>query len=191
MAALGLGTPEVTDWVKACKGKNRDTNGTGRVRSVGFKENNELRERTDEETGTSESETEEDEERERERNLSMQVTPRRLSASQAQSHGGPKPSWSASPLFRPSHHPAHVSGTPTGGGNAHELLRSIMKDVMYEFQMENKAELMGLHLDLVKMGRGWKQELKTLMEEYVGDLNDLREENKRLREENVKLRRGY
>jgi protein NEDD1 len=187
MSTLGLGTPEVTEWIKAGKGKNRDTKGTSRVRSVGFKDENKMREETDDEAGT--SETAEDEEREREKSLSMQVTPRRLSASQAQSQG-PKQSWDASPLFRPSHHPAHVSGTPTTG-NAHELLRSIMKDVMYEFQMENKAELMGLHLDLVKMGRGWKQELRTLMEEYVGDLNDLREENKKLREENVRLRRGY
>jgi protein NEDD1 len=62
---------------------------------------------------------------------------------------------------------------------------------MYDFQSETKAELMGLHLDLVKMGRSWKQELRTLMEEYVGDLSDIREENRRLRAENDRLRRGY
>jgi protein NEDD1 len=38
------------------------------------------------------------------------------------------------------------------------------------------------------MGRNWKKELRELMDDYVGDL---REENKRLREENEHLRRGY
>ncbi|KAF7778473.1 hypothetical protein Agabi119p4_2818 [Agaricus bisporus var. burnettii] len=188
LAMLGLGTPEVTEWIKAGKGKSRDTQGTKRVKSVGFTEDNESREETDDESGASEAA--EDDKRERERTLSMQVTPRRPSSSQTQSHGPGKQQWDASPLFRQPRHPAHVSGTPTTG-NAHELLKSIMKDVMYEYQMENKAELMGMHLDLVKMGRGWKQELRVLMEEYVGDLNDLREENKRLREENVRLKRGY
>jgi hypothetical protein len=45
---------------------------------------------------------------------------------------------------------------------------------MYDFQRETKAEMMGLHLDLLRMGRGWKTEFRTLMDEYVGDLRNLK-----------------
>ena len=72
-----------------------------------------------------------------------------------------------------------------------EQVRGIVRDVMFDYQMETRQEMMGLHLDLVKMGRSWKAELRSLMDEYVGDLSELREENKRLREENERLRRGY
>lgn len=192
MAILGLGTPEVKEWIKAGDGKSHGVKGKNRVKSVGFKDNGNESKGASPTDGLGGSGTHDDEEeREREKSLSMQISPRRplpaSSSSQTQSHG-PSQSWDASPL-RPRH-PAHVQGTPTAG-SAHELLRTIVKDVMYDFQKENKAEMMGLHLDLVRMGRGWKQELRTLMEEYVGDLNDLREENRRLREENDRLRRGY
>ena len=51
--------------------------------------------------------------------------------------------------------------------------------------------MMGLHLDLLRMGRSWKAELRALMEEYVGDLREMREENGSLRRENERLRRGW
>lgn len=38
----------------------------------------------------------------------------------------------------------------------------------------------------------WDQnELRAMMEEYVGDFKSLREENQKLRAENERLRRGY
>lgn len=40
--------------------------------------------------------------------------------------------------------------------SAPDLLRAVVRDVMYEFQQETREELIGLHLDLVKAGRGWK-----------------------------------
>lgn len=200
MAVLGLGTPEVKAWIKAGKGatgrggeisKNDDVKGQSRAKSVGFREEND---HLEEGRGGGEiegSKSDGDEEREREKSLSMQISPRRhlptSSSSQTQGHGSSL-SWDASP--RRPRHPAHMPGTPSAG-SAHELLRTIVKDVMYDFQRETQAEMMGLHLDLVRVGRGWKQELRKLMEEYVGDLNDLREENRRLREENERLRRGY
>jgi len=47
---------------------------------------------------------------------------------------------------------------------------------MYDFQWETKAEMVGLHLDQVRMGRGWRRELRELMDEYVGSFTELREE---------------
>lgn len=65
---------------------------------------------------------------------------------------------------------------------SHELLRTIAQDAMYDFQRETKADMMGLHIDLLRMGRGWKTKLRTLINEHaVGGLRDLPEENQRLR----------
>ncbi len=190
MAVLGLGTPEVKAWIKAGQNsKGQGAKGITRAKSVGFKETANRTGKTRQAGDPNDSQSDEDDDYVRERSLSIQISPRKSlpTGSSSQTHAYSQ-SWNASPL-RPRH-PGHVSGTPSAG-SAHELLRTIVKDVMYDFQKETKAEMMGLHLDLVRMGRGWKQELRTLMEEYVGDLNDLRDENRRLREENERLRRGY
>jgi protein NEDD1 len=79
----------------------------------------------------------------------------------------------------------------SASGSAQDLLRSLVRDVMFEHHQETKAELMGLHLDLIRAGRSWKQELREVMDEYMSDLRELREENVRLRKENEMLRRGY
>ena len=113
-----------------------------------------------------------DDERERERGLAMQISPHK------------------SPLRH------SIPGSPSAGiggssSPAQQFLRTIVQDVMYDFQRETKAEMVGLHLDLVRMGRGWKRELRELMDEYVGSLKELREENVKLRKENEILRRGF
>ncbi|KAF9469400.1 WD40-repeat-containing domain protein [Collybia nuda] len=174
LEVLGLGTPEVDLWIQAGKGKEKVAKGRkdkGKGKTVGF-----MTESDSEDDNNSNAE---EAERERERSLTMQVSPRRPGTNSSAS-------WAPSPLRHP------VSGSPAGvGGSAHDLLRTIVQDVMYDFQRETKAEMTGLHLDLLRMGRGWKHELRGLMDEYVGDLKDLREENRRLREENERLRRGY
>jgi hypothetical protein len=45
---------------------------------------------------------------------------------------------------------------PVSQVNAQELLRNMIREVMFEQQEEVKEELRGMHLDLVKMGRTWK-----------------------------------
>ena len=181
MQVLGLGTPEVDTWIRAGqegqrKERPRFGNGDieGKAKTVGFKEDDE--------------ESDKDEldhyEREKERSLTMQISPRRPSVNVS----GTSPqslAWAASPVPNTS----QIDSGP-GGSSAHELLKTIVQDVMYDFQRDTKAEMMGLHLDLVRMGRGWKTELRSLMDEYVGDLKDLREENQKLRLENDRLRRG-
>lgn len=195
MAVLGLGTPEASAWIKAGVPAGRvsqraGAKGKGRVKSVGFKEDFDDVDDHDNAMEGDDLDFNEDEVRECEKSLSLQISPRRplpaSSLSQSRSHGHSH-SWDASPMR--SRQTTHAPGTPSAG-TAHELLRTIVKDVMYDYQRETRAEMMGLHLDLVRMGRGWKQELRTLMDEYVGDLNDLRDENRRLREENDRLRRG-
>ena len=175
MQVFGLGTPEVDRWILAGQEDQRNKFGDGNIKgegkTVGFKEDNE----------ESDEELDQDE-LERERNLTMQISPRRPSVNPS-TH-----SWAASPAPNASQI-GGVSGGP-GSSSAHELLKTIVQDVMYDFQRDTKAEMTGLHLDLIRMGRGWKTELRSLMDEYIGDLKDLRDENQRLRSENERLRRG-
>jgi protein NEDD1 len=176
MQVLGLGTPEVDRWIRAGQEgqkKERSRYGNGdKAKTVGFKDENEESDR---------DELDRDE-MENERSLIMQISPRRPSVNVS---GTSPQSWAASPVPNAS----QIEGGP-GGSSAHELLKTIVQDVMYDFQRDTKAEMMGLHLDLVRLGRGWKTELRSLMDEYVGDLRDLREENQKLRLENDRLRRG-
>ncbi|SJL12279.1 uncharacterized protein ARMOST_15702 [Armillaria ostoyae] len=115
------------------------------------------------------------EEERKETSMEIQISPRRATPMQPAS-------WVPSPL-KPN--------SPGSSTSAHDFLRSIVGDVMFDYQKETKAQITGLHLEMVRMRRGWRQELGDIMEQYVGDLKDLREENQRLREENDRLRRGY
>lgn len=104
-----------------------------------------------------------------ERELSMQVSPRRPV----------EQTWVPSPLRR-------NSGTfpmQSGASGAYELFRGLIVDM----QTKNHADVKALHVDMLRMGRGLRQE----MEEWGGEVKKLREENQRLREENDRLRRGY
>jgi len=110
-----------------------------------------------------------------ERPLSMQLTPRRLT-------GG---AWAPSPLRN------SVAGGSPGAHNVQSMLHAMIKDAVLDVRQEVKAEMVGLHLDLLRMGRVWRTEMRGAMEDYMGDVHDLQEENKRLREENERLRRGH
>ena len=175
---LGLGTPEVDRWIAAGKADDESKPGTrrgegkGKGRIVAFED----MEQGDEPKRQPEPEEIQGEEQ----ILAVQVSPRRpvtnvSSAAQ----------WTSSPLRHLAIDPSKPSVS-----SAQDLLRTIVRDVMYDFRQESRAEMIGMHLDLVRIGRGWRQELRGLMEEYVGDLKDLREENMRLREENERLRRA-
>ncbi|KAG1743416.1 WD40-repeat-containing domain protein [Suillus lakei] len=114
-------------------------------------------------------EDEEDAQMVRERELLMQVSPRRSTAQ----------TWVPSPLRR-------TSGTfpmQSGASGAYELFRGLIADM----QAKNHADMKALHVDMLRMGRGLRQEI----EEWGGEVRKLREENERLREENDRLRRGY
>jgi protein NEDD1 len=119
----------------------------------------------------------------------MQVSPvRRHSASEKRNSWAPVPS----PLRRGLSSPAGgLPGLSSTSAGAHNLLHSIMRDVMYDYQEDMRTEMMGMHLDLVRMGRDWKKEMKEMTAVYSKDLRELREENRLLREENERLRRGY
>ncbi|KAF8275173.1 WD40-repeat-containing domain protein [Lactarius quietus] len=106
------------------------------------------------------------------RTLSLQITPR-------------KSAWAASPLRH-----SIAEGSP-GLNGVTGLLHALISDAMLDFRQETRSEIVGLHLDLVRMGQGWRREMRTAMQEYAGDLKELREENRKLREENERLRRGY
>lgn len=108
--------------------------------------------------------------------LALQVSPRRPTA--------------ARPWTSPPRTQAQPDANLGVNASAQDFLRTIVRDVMYDFQRETKAEMMGIHLDLVRMGRGWRQELKEAIERWEGEAKQLREENERLKEENERLRRG-
>ncbi|KAG2064111.1 WD40 repeat-like protein [Suillus decipiens] len=104
-----------------------------------------------------------------ERELLMQVSPRPSAAQ----------TYVPSPLRR-------TSGTfsmQSGASSAYELFRGLIADM----QAKNHADMKALHVDMLRMGRGLRQE----MDEWGGEMKKLREENERLREENDRLRRGY
>ncbi|KAG7452476.1 uncharacterized protein BT62DRAFT_3976 [Guyanagaster necrorhizus] len=42
---------------------------------------------------------------------------------------------------------------------------------------ETKVQITGLHLEIVRMRRGWRKEPEDVMEQYMDNLKDLREEN--------------
>ena len=85
----------------------------------------------------------------------------------------------------------HTGGAPSSVANVQNMLQQIMRDVMYDYQEDMRTELVGMHLDMVRMGRNWKKEMKDVMDTYAKDLRELREENRLLREENERLKRGY
>lgn len=177
MGILGLGTPEVEMWIEAGKGKDGEDAPKGNSRRVGFKE-------ASEDSDSSEDGIESADDvrvEETQRNLSMQISPRRA-----------PPSWSQAPI--PSPLRTLASGSSPSSSAAHNLLRTIIADVMYDYQRETKAEMTGLHLDLVRMGRGLRRELREVAEGGIGGLAEverLREENRLLKEDNERLRRGY
>ncbi|PSR75375.1 hypothetical protein PHLCEN_2v9133 [Hermanssonia centrifuga] len=197
LGVLGLGTPEVRRWVDAGDLDREEDILEGRRegRRVGFAEPepealNEiqiqsievLRSGKDQDRLAPGGETEEATIK-----MRVQISPRRPAL--------------GSTNLAPAHHTSPLrnfsqSGTGAGDGHtatnpAHDLLHTLIKDALYDFRRETKSEIIGLHLDLVRMGRGWKKEMREAMDQWSSDLKEVREENTRLRGENERLRRGY
>ena len=133
--------------------------------------------------------------------MTVQISPRRGPAA---STANAQPNWAPVPsLFGSSRNSPAVSrqtseqsqggssSDPPGVNPAHELLQSLIRDAMYDYRRETKAEIIGLHLDLVRMGRGWRKEMREALEKWGEELNEIRKENELLRQENERLRRGY
>ncbi|KAI0957730.1 hypothetical protein AcW1_006028 [Taiwanofungus camphoratus] len=190
MGVLGLGTPDVERWVRAGEATDPDDECHERKdgKKVGFAREKESDE--EDSIGHSEGETDGvaggrglvDREPVTKSGLAMQISPRR-----------PLPSTSTSwaPVPSPLRNPSNTyPGSPQAKA-AHDLLQSLLRDALCDFRQETHAEMVGLHLDLVRMGRGWKREMRLAMEEFGGEIKALREENERLREENERLKRGY
>lgn len=191
---LGLTTPEPQEGKKTLSSEQTEAK-----RQVGFTlgdiDDDDLFDEQDK-SRIEEVLEEEDEEAEAERRYNlrkqaqesgMQVSPMRPSTSARQ-----RASWAAvpSPLRRLSS-PATAPGSSSSAAGAHNMLHTVMRDVMYDYQEDMRTEMMGMHLDMVRMGRDWKREMKDMMDVYTKDLRELREENRLLREENERLRRGY
>jgi protein NEDD1 len=147
--------------------------GTGKSRGSKNKGKEEVNVNTDDAGKCEELNAVEEDEEEvqiaHERELSMQISPR----------GSAAHTWVPPPLRR-------TSGTfpmQSGASGAYELFRGLIADM----QAKNHADMKALHVDMLRMGRGLRQE----MEEWGGEVKKLREENERLREENDRLRRGY
>lgn len=117
----------------------------------------------------------------------LQVTPARHGMRRHSGAWLPVPS----PLRSGLEDMQHTGGAPSSIANVHNMLHQIMRDVMYDYQEDMRTELVGMHLDMVRMGRSWKKDMKDVMDAYAKDLGELREENRLLREENERLKRGY
>ncbi|THV04010.1 WD40 repeat-like protein [Dendrothele bispora CBS 962.96] len=123
-------------------------------------------------------------------NMQMQVSPRRSIPASVSASGSPIPySWMkqqahGSGGISPARHgqshlnPNHLSaGSPghagTASPQAQHFLRSIIQDILLDHHTQTRQEILGLHLDLVRMGSGWKKEVgevKDLVEGLVGDV---------------------
>lgn len=123
----------------------------------------------------------------RKKEKTLQVTPARPGAQRQSTAWPPVPS----PLRRGLEEMQHTGSAPSPVTNVHNMLHQIMRDVMYDYQEDMRTELVGVHLDMVRMGRNWKKDMKEVMDAYAKDLKELREENRLLREENERLKRGY
>ncbi|KAL6301609.1 quinon protein alcohol dehydrogenase-like superfamily [Sparassis latifolia] len=173
MGVLGLGTPEVERWVRA---GDVEAAGEREGKHVGFASEGGNHESGDEHIFPDDEHVDYLDAREdAQPELAMQVSPRR-----------PASAWA------PVVSPLRLAGSPRAGQNtAQDLLQTLLRDAMYDFRQETRSEMVGLHLDLVRMGRGWRREMREAMAEFGGEIRALREENTRLREENERLRRGY
>ncbi|KAH9951862.1 YVTN repeat-like/Quino protein amine dehydrogenase [Amylocystis lapponica] len=169
MGVLGLGTPEVERWIRAGEGLDGAAPRDGK--RVGFAGDADEQVVPEGETSGHHKGPA----------LAMQVSPRRLPPRTGASSWAPV----LSPLRNPAAQPHPASP------RAQDLLQTLLRDALYDFRQETHSEIVGLHLDLVRMGRGWRREMREAMEEFGGELKALREENARLREENEHLRRGY
>jgi len=168
LSMLGLATPEVERWIASKdegKNKGRDKGPIDFPADSSDEDDVEDLDKSGQEKGKGKDVP-------RLRPLSVQMTPR-------------KAAWAMSP-FRHS----IAEGSP-GGNGVSSLLHALISDAMLDFRQETRAEMVGLHLDLVRMGRAWRKEMRGAMQEHAGDLQELREENRKLREENERLRRAY
>ena len=176
MGVLGIGTPELKRWIEAGKGKTKENEPRVNGRRVGFKAAGEDEVSNDDADDVKGRETQQ-------RDLSMQASPRRAA-----------PSWTQATIPSPLRTLSSGNSPSSSALAAHNLLRNLIADVMYDYQRETKAGITGLHLDLVRMGRGLRREMREVAEGGVGglaELERLREENRLLKADNERLRRGY
>jgi protein NEDD1 len=172
LSMLGLSTPEVERWI-AGKGESKGPDRGSVEFPVDSGDEDDVEDLDKlERSRIEELAAGENKDLSRLRPLSVQMTPR-------------KTAWAMSP-FRHS----IAEGSP-GANGISGLLHALISDAMLDFRQESRAEMVGLHLDLVRMGRAWRREMRVATQEYAGDLQELREENRKLREENERLRRGF
>ncbi|KAI0822842.1 WD40-repeat-containing domain protein [Trametes gibbosa] len=202
---LGLGTPEVDEWVKAGEGLDGARTGkrVGFARESDEEEEEGAADAASSRTSLSDSDDDDDDDDDdagfappRTRaELAMQISPRR-------SFPGPGAANASrwAPVPSPLRNPAASSYNGGGGSGvpaspqaraAQDMLQALLRDALHEFRAETKAEIVGLHLDLIRMGGSWRREMHEAVGGLGEELRTLREENARLREENERLRRGY
>ncbi|KIJ44383.1 hypothetical protein M422DRAFT_252391 [Sphaerobolus stellatus SS14] len=182
-ARPGISTPDLDRWFEAGQTKESRVKDGGAKR-VGFAALDDAQEPNTPNTAASQS-TESHNISERENKDSVEEG------------SSMTPSISISPMRRSQVYPDSLQISPRRPTSAADSIptsgvevwmRTLMSDMVYDYRHEMKEDIKGLHLDLLRLGRNWKNELRLLMDEYVGDLRELREENTRLRKENERLR---
>ncbi|KAI0780636.1 WD40-repeat-containing domain protein [Trametes elegans] len=202
---LGLGTPEVDEWIKA--GEAKETRKEGK--RVGFASDSEddadgadnvprprsaarsrLSDESEDDGPVLEPSGGRSGQQRARPEFAMQVSPRRSfpgpgSGASGASRWAPVPS----PLRNPAP-PGPGPASPQARA-AQDMLQALLRDALHDFRTETKAEIVGLHLDMIRMGSSWRREMQDAVGGLGEELRALREENARLREENERLRRGY
>ena len=208
--ALGLGSPEVEEWVRAGENKPKDKakdddprkEGGKRVGFASGADSDSDGEGSAPRANASLSDGDElDADTEHNpllhpnsnpnrlprENLAMQVSPRRSFAGANSARARGSTSWAPvpSPLRNPGAPPSPQARA------AQDMLQALLRDALHDFRQETKQEIVGLHLDLIRMGGSWRREMREAMGDFAEEMRALREENRMLREENERLRRGY
>ncbi|TFK92322.1 WD40 repeat-like protein [Polyporus arcularius HHB13444] len=194
-AAAGLGTPEVDAWVRAGEGNGKAKEGKRVVFASGADSDSDADAYDAGRAHDDDSESEHggllhanmNSKRLPRDDLAMQVSPRRSYAGPSPARARASSSWAPvpSPLRNPAAPPSPQARA------AQDMLQALLRDALHDFRQETKQEIVGLHLDLIRMGGSWRRDMREAMGEFAEEMRGLREENRVLREENERLRRGY
>ena len=185
-AALSLGSPEVNEWVRAGEGKPKDKANEEDPRKEGGKhvgfvsgadsdsDGEGSASRANASLSDGDQLDAEDEHnlllhpnsnsnlnphlnRLPSENLAMQVSPRRLVASPSPVRARASMSWAPVPS------PLRIPGVPPSpqARAAKDMLQALLREALHDFRQEIKQEIVGLHLNLIRMGGSWRSSAPT------------------------------
>eukprot|EP00727_Mastigamoeba_balamuthi_P011641 m51a1_g71 putative protein nedd1 isoform x1 (506) ;mRNA; f:231504-233826 len=72
-----------------------------------------------------------------------------------------------------------------------QLLKKLVEDAQYEFKQQVHSDIINLHVDMIRGFETLKEEVAQMLKQHLDAMQNLVQENARLREENSRLRNLY